>query len=449
MNSAFRILFFFAPFAAAQTALAPDRLNHLIVRYDDYAPTPIYDRSIPPLVLERRLFELVEARRAKIVAGVIPFPHTDHPGQILDPKSVTVAQSWLNNADDPWVKLLKEYVDRGVVKPALHGFEHRNFPGDSHRKGEFAKHPPDWQKAALRVGRDALSQALGREILDFVPPWNAWDVHTATAMQSLNFRWLSPDLHHAEIGETSIGIVPQTTWLPDQALEWIQICEAQADPALAGSIIVLVTHPFDFEPTSDSHDFNGEKYFNNLSKLLEHIQTSETWNCISFEDLPKEPRVYTHRARLAIQHHSRNAILSDAFGSSSWKMENPPAISSTDFYRQRADDLAVRLALAAFLTFTLAMLAGYLLVRAFGSPPLLAGIIALIAFAAVAFLIFGAWKIQERGFHVRGIRIQAIITASGAAIGTLAACRKSFPRPTSPLADKSFAASIEPKTSHP
>ena len=85
-------------------------------------------------------------------------------------------------------------------------------------------------------------------------------------LAALNFTWLSPDLHHAELPPDAIRVVPQCTANPAEALAWMR------DPKLTapGAVLVLVTHPFDFNQSRDREgaEFStGKTYFNDLEQL--------------------------------------------------------------------------------------------------------------------------------------------------------------------------------------
>ncbi len=179
--------------AEAERAAAGGR--YLIVRYDDYAPRVAENQAHQGIELERRLFELFDRYDAKLVVGVIPEPVS---GDIDGYDPYVADADWLSRPEDPWVVLLREYVDLGVVEPALHGYQHNRRTPAGHRPGEFAAQPYEWQRDELEKGRAKVAATVGRSVDVFVPPWNAWDANTARALSELGIPWLSPDLHHAE-----------------------------------------------------------------------------------------------------------------------------------------------------------------------------------------------------------------------------------------------------------
>ncbi len=295
--------------------LAADR--YLVVRYDDYAPyaytyaaAPGADDAAPRPVqaapeLETRLFDLFRRHHARIVVGVIPFPIRE-PGNPAKPTAATTpTASWLADADNPWVVLLRRSVADGTVEPALHGYEHRCNTQAGHRPGEFAGQPAEWQLDAIRQGRDALSRAIDSSVRVFVPPWNSWDAGTEQALEALGFEWCSADAYHADYGDGCVRFVPQTASQPQQVLALLE--RGQAVPP--GSILVLTTHPFDFTGPV------GQRYFRSLENLLRHVDADPSWACVGLGDLPDAALSQWHlRFRRAVAWDRMAELAQDTVG---------------------------------------------------------------------------------------------------------------------------------------
>ncbi len=398
---------------ATTPQVGAEDLRYLVVRYDDYAPVTHYQREHADTSIEERLFQIFERQRAKIVAAVIPFPIDGPSAPVIDPAYARVEQSWLSDAENPWVRLLSDYVARGVVEPALHGFEHRRVPAAGYRHGEFRRRPFDWQHNALKLGRDALSKAVGAAVTVFVPPWNAWDANTAQALTELDFEWLSPDLHHADYEPTKLKVVPQITADPRTILNWVQ----RGDAVPAGTIAVLVTHPFDFEGDG------GESYFLDLLELLTVVRASAYWRCVGFDDLPKDsPQNWDARFRLAVSHDRARCVLNDTAALPPAAKLAPMLYMPTDSYEQPVQvarfGVSVIMAISALLGVLAARLGcRYVLQRKRWavSIALVVGLIGLIV------LVIGAVGIAAKGYRIRGIRWQAICCAIGFTMGLLVA----------------------------
>ncbi len=396
-----------APRVRADAEAAP-ATRHLVVRYDDYAPVTDYQNRPGDVELETRLFRLFDDHNTRIVAGVIPFPVAGDRDPLHDPSNVTAGESWLTHADSPWVALLREYVDKGVVEPALHGFEHRRRTPRGTRPGEFRGQPPAWQRDALVAGRDVLAAAIGRPPRVFVPPWNAWDADTARGLDAAGFLWLSPDWHLTELpGDAKLGVVPQCTACPIEALTWIQSPDA-VDP---GSVIVLVTHPFDFTGPG------GDAYFTALSDLLDKVSASSEWDCIGFTQLPTQPTDdWPRRFRQAVAWQRAQELLGDGIGGAALRRAEPPIFKPTAWYDRNLQKARLAVALLMILSAAVGGLGAFTTARYLLRSRRLAVAGCLLCTAALAALLWGAFSIERHGYHVRSIRWQAICVAAGATL---------------------------------
>jgi predicted deacetylase len=404
-------------FAGASLNAMADPTRFLVIRYDDYAPVTPYDRGSNGIEIEQRLFDMVARHHVRLSVGVIPFPVADIDAPEHDPAKITPSDSWLAEPDNPWVRLLREYVDRGVVEPALHGFEHRRRSALGHRPGEFRNQSFEWQRAAITLGRDALSSAIGGPVRVFVPPWNAWDANTAKVLAALNFTWLSPDLHHAELPPDAIRVVPQCTANPAEALAWMR------DPKLTapGAVVVLVTHPFDFNQSRDREgaEFStGKTYFNDLEQLLRFVNDSPDWKAVGFEDLPLATPAESHRRfRDAVAWDHARAMLADLPGLGAFLAPQPAPYRPDGWYTRQISRLQWIAAAVMALTALVGCLLAVLIARRVPHSAMIARIGAAATAVALIVLIVGAVMIVRHDYLIRGIRWQAICGMGGALIG--------------------------------
>ena len=406
----------FCIYSTSQTAVVSHK--YLVLRYDDYSPISPYVGPPRQIATEKRLFDLAAKYDATVSVGVIPFPIEDHDATPRNPATTQTTQSWLSDSNSPWVELLRGSVDRGVVEPALHGFEHRKRTPADHRPGEYRGQPHDWQRQTIRLGRDAMLNALGSPIRVFIPPWNAWDTDTVEALEELDFEWLSPDQHDASFDSDAIRIAPQCTADPAVALAAME----DSDDAPPGTVLVLVAHPFDFENDREK----GEQYFRDLESVLAFAKSSPQWMSVGFTGLPdSSPKEATARFRSAVAANQSQEMFGDLFGQHSIGVGTSALYRPFHWYQDHlwhfrlpfigvVTGAALAAALAAALL-TLRISAGRLLAR-IG----LSGVI-----VAVLYLGVGAWRITERGYAVRGVRWLAISVAAGAAVGlAIAAIRR-------------------------
>lgn len=393
---------------ASGEASAPQESRYLVVRYDDYFPREVAVSEGMGLELERRLFELFDDHEARLIVGVVPFPTTYGTSSQRRQAAGMKTREWLSDADNPWVRLLQSYVQKGVLIAALHGYSHLNQTPSGHRPGEFFGQPYDRQLERIRDGRNAMSAALGVAPVVFVPPWNSWDGNTVRALESHGFRWCSADLHRGAVAGSGVRHLPQSSWRPREVLEVLR--GVQKTPM--SSIIVLVTHPFDFEGTS------GEDCFESLADLLSFVESSQDWSCVGPSELPAASSAeWGNRFQRAFVWNRTERFLQDSWG--------PPLLfrSARSVYRPASwyEANTWRLQVAVWLTMLISVGLGWLvsLVLTRGSLRSVWVWRALAIVAAVSFvvLMLGALEIVERGYGIRGVRLQAIAFALGLAVG--------------------------------
>jgi predicted deacetylase len=396
-------------------------VRYLVVRYDDYAPVTHYPRESSDTSVERRLFDIVERQEARIVVAVVPFPIADPSAAARDPRTSRATDSWLNDPSDPWVELLRASVDRGVVEPALHGFEHRKTVGPGRRPGEFRGRGYEWQRAAIQLGGAALSAALDRPVDVYVPPWNAWDEDTAGALEEAGFRWLSADLYHAELGGSKLTVVPQITADPRAILAWVQ----RGDAVPAGTIAVLVTHPFDFEGA------NGESYFLDVLELLAVVRASPDWRCVGLNDLPAtQAAEWDGRFQKAVSYDHAEGLLGDALAAGRVFKTRPALFMPAEWYDRRLNAAWMGVGVTMLVSTLLGGVAAWFGLRlVLGSYRLVTRFAWIVGAIGLIVLVVGAVRVSMEGYRIRGVRWQAICAATGVTVAWLLV-RRSARRPT-------------------
>lgn len=390
---------------------------YLIVRYDDYFPRDEDARVQLGIEFEHRLFELFQSNNAQLVVGVVPFPSATAPSLVRNPKDANPNRDWLSRPDDPWVLLLRRYVEAGAVEPALHGYTHDQRTPPGHRPGEFATQSADWQLSSLREGRDAMSAALSRPIRVFVPPWNAWDAATSRALLELGFEWCSADFHHGNPADNALRSIPQCAADPAAVLPMLEL--EQPD----GTVVVLTTHPFDFD------DADGQRYFGDLQKLLAAIEADPVWRCVGFMELPDPTTVTNERLDRAIAWYQVRERAADTILMKEVVPDEAAAYYPMSWFAERITRLRVLFWSAIALTAGLAAMLVRLVARIALRGRAARVLASVAAIGALAFLAYGAQEIAGRGYHVRGIRWQAVAFASGAALTFLSLAMQRQTRP--------------------
>jgi hypothetical protein len=383
--------------------------NYLVVRHDDYSPIQPYDGPSRRLETERRLFALAQRHQGRVAVGVIPFPLAKDDERSRDPHRLSTADSWLSAEGSPWVELLRDAVQGGHVEAVLHGFEHRRTTPQGARPGEYGGQPPDWQLESLRLGRDAVAGAVGRSVSVFVPPWNSWDEATLSALETLQFEVLSPDQHHAAAQSPRIRIVPQCTADPAEALA---VMQRETEPN--GSILVLVTHPFDF----DAPDGAGETYFQGVEQVLEFAKKSPHWVSVGFGDLASQAGERgAERFASAVSHHAMHAMATDLHLTKRGGFVPPDVIRPWHWYQDHLWRWRMILGLALLVPSAGLAWIAFLAGKFFHRSRIAATLGLLLAAVALLYLTLGAWDIVDRGYPIRGARWLAISMTFGVAVG--------------------------------
>lgn len=374
----------------ARSAPAPTEL--LIIRYDDYVPRNTSDINVPGIDLERRLFELFARYDATLIVGVIPDPA---PGSAEGNEPYVGDPAWLTHPDDEWVKLLREYVQSGVVIPALHGHSHLRSTPPGHRPGEFIDRDYDWQLRMLQEGRAKLAAAVGQSIDIFVPPWNAWNQDTAKALQTAGFTWLSPDLHHADLPKGKLLVAPQTTADPKDLIGRTMLRDTYA---------VLVMHPFDFTGTG------GEAYWRSLESVLAHRPEGQL---VGKDALARLARDWSPRDvfAAAVSYDRFTACLRDMIGFSAIAPEPRPYVTSN--INDDAQSARWILRLAAMATVAIGAFAAWIAGRVARRWPRVPFLIGVVCALGLLVLSIGALAILDAGYNIRGLRWQAQLLCVG------------------------------------
>lgn len=191
----------------------------LILRYDDLSV-----RS--PTDFEERLFAGIGNRGGRVLVGIIP-----------PVGGVVVNRKW---------KMVRRFVDHGVIVPALHGYRHHPnilYPGPG--KSEFSNLPLSQQKAMIHAGKTVLEKALIRPVGVFIPPYNSYDKNTLTALKTLGF-----DLVSASMGgvvEKGLQFLPGTLY-PQDLPRLVSQVKARH---IQRGLVVITMHPFDFVESNE------------------------------------------------------------------------------------------------------------------------------------------------------------------------------------------------------
>lgn len=202
-------------------------MTQILLRYDDFSTSS-------NSVIERRLFETVANRGAKLTVSIVPFV-----AGIEWPPRGPIPLLPLSSEK---VALFKEFAP--CLDPVLHGYAHQavsRYTGLS----EFNYASPTTQKIArLRDGKAYLEELLRMKIRTFVPPWNAYSADTLEALAATGFEAVSGDASFGPLC-SNMAFIPSTCLLPEIPTS---LAAAAGD---SGSLVCALLHEYDF-PESGS-----------------------------------------------------------------------------------------------------------------------------------------------------------------------------------------------------
>lgn len=258
----------------------------VIFRYDDFSA-----RS--NTALEERLIALLAKHRVPCVIGVVPFVCAGDERDIEEQLHCELPGEK--------VALLREGVASGMIEPALHGYHHQNGnPDPDGRLREFAGLPFEEQLRRLQSGRAWLERICGTRVETFIPPFNAYDRQTLTALETAGFRTLSAAMFDEAAIETGLAMAPHTCSIVQlrDAIERVRRLPG------SGHAVLPLFHPFDFveaDPTS------GRIELAQFEELVVWLKTQPDVACTTLSALPKErfdaARFLTNRAYLRLALH--------------------------------------------------------------------------------------------------------------------------------------------------
>lgn len=246
----------------------------VVFRYDDYhADRGAQDASKSQI--ERRLLDIFSRHNVPLTMGVVPNVVADYVGTLARSN----VQTFKLVDDREKLTALKTAIARGVVEPALHGWQHQNVSALARsnvktlkRNSEFMGLQFEEQLRKIEQGKRALEEWLETPVESFIPPWNTYDEQTVRALDAVHIRALSASLGTAPNGlglstcqgeATALVCLPRTCALAefDDALKEVKrvqtIDHRSRDNETGGqrsrslAFIVMMFHHFSFFGSDD------------------------------------------------------------------------------------------------------------------------------------------------------------------------------------------------------
>lgn len=157
---------------------------------------------------------------------------------------LTIAMIPCDSAEQPYIVTDSTYL-KELQKPnieiALHGYNHANI----NQYGEFGSLDLAETNRRIKLGKEILELQLGKEIVTFIPPFNAINEYVPPAMMQNGLYILSSNMYNYSY-EYGIQYFPETL---DKSLAKKGFVDAAVDAidnALDDEMCVLMFHHYDF-----------------------------------------------------------------------------------------------------------------------------------------------------------------------------------------------------------
>jgi len=244
----------------------------VLFRYDDYS-------HLSNSNLEEKLFDTIGSSGGALIVGVIPFHGKSYP-EGENPFLHTESK-----LGEEKVTLLKKNVREGVVDISLHGYSHRKNFQYSNGSSEFAGLPASRQQRLLRVGKAVLEKSLRMPVDIFVPPFNAYDMNTISALETVGFKLLSAGEGGCVPQNSKMLFLPGTTY--PQKLR-TALTDALTS-GIIGGLVVVTIHSYDFVESGyelpNFRQASKQVTLEALRRDIEWIQERPGLSIVSFHEL--------------------------------------------------------------------------------------------------------------------------------------------------------------------
>ena len=222
---------------------------HVVFRLDD--PRPVCDS------VSMRVVQLFNAKNVPLTIAMVP---CDSCENIITPPHISTNSQYINA------------IQQNNIELALHGLTHQNING----AGEFGG--LDSTEAVRRIakGKQALQAIFDKEISTFIPPFNAWNEHTLTAMRMHGMNVISADMF-TPIYADDMYYFPETLGhLMAKKGMWRAAKEAIMGCKENNAVCVVMFH---------AYDLPDEQGWQQLESLLDACKVNENVQCHTYQSL--------------------------------------------------------------------------------------------------------------------------------------------------------------------
>lgn len=227
----------------------------VIFRVDDYSAATNTD-------VERGMFEVFEKANVPLTVAVVPRVVENMYGQAdgaIPGRELELPQDKID--------LLRDYVARGVVEAALHGYSHELTSAPGSPRSEVAGLSEAEQTRRIGEGKRLLAEAAGMDIVTFIPPFNGYDETTVKVLQREGFTTLSAGLWCPAAASQKLRFLPSTSTLADCRAA---VQAARESRAMEPTVVVLF-HETDIVEAFDS----GSMTLSQIAELLQWVNDQD------------------------------------------------------------------------------------------------------------------------------------------------------------------------------
>lgn len=163
-------------------------------------------------------------------------------------------------------------IQQDNVELALHGLTHKYI----YEAGEFGGLDSTEAMRRIAKGKHALQAIFDKQISTFIPPFNAWNEHTQTAMRMHGMNVISADMF-TPIYADSVHYFPETLGhLMAQKGMWRAAEEAIMGYKEKEAVCVVMFH---------AYDLPDEQNWQQLESLLDACKANEEVQCYTYQSL--------------------------------------------------------------------------------------------------------------------------------------------------------------------
>lgn len=271
-------------FLVLQLISVPARgATFIVFRYDDFSADVFAvsgNESLSTRIweAEQEVDRLFQKFAMKYVVAIIPETERDeYAGQEHAGGESHFEATGFTEKNEK-IEFIRKCVRAGRIEVAQHGYRHINYAGKNQIAGEFKHRRFDSQLRDIELGKKALCETYGIEVITtFVPPFNGWDKDTAKALKEAGFSVLSADSRYWHNDACALKLIPYTAQLWELE-ELISMGKVPDD-----AFIIVLYHPTQIAklPGKEQLYFGPER----LERLLAHLDANESIRVVTLSEL--------------------------------------------------------------------------------------------------------------------------------------------------------------------